>query len=115
MSVSLSKRARVDRRFRLSPVSPSRLALEPAVEAALRTFAALALAGSLCLPRISLAQNLQTDCVHATVVGLRWDAPRGASRFATYEVRRDGVLLTSTRDTAFVDATVVPSTAYAYS
>ena len=63
----------------------------------------------------ALAQGLRTDCVNATVVGLRWDVPHGAPRSATYEVRRDGVVLETTRATELVDTSVAPSTAYSYS
>jgi hypothetical protein len=118
MSVTFSsagERARADRRFRLIALSPSRLARRPVPESALRALAVLALASSLGVPRSSLAQTLRTDCVSATVVGLRWDVPRRAPTSVTYEIRRDGVLLESTRDTAFVDTEVGPSSAYEYS
>jgi hypothetical protein len=81
----------------------------------LRVFGAMALASGASSPHVSFAQNLRTDCVNSTVVGLRWEVPRGASRSAPYEVRRDGLLLETTRDTAFVDTGVAPSTAYSYS
>jgi len=76
---------------------------------------AIALSAGASLPHGALAQDLRTDCVNAMVVGLRWDVPHGAPRSATYEVRRDGVVLETTRDTAFVDTSVAPSTAYDYS
>ena len=77
--------------------------------------ALIAISAGASLPARAIAQNLRTDCVNATVVGLRWDVLRGASRSASYEVRRDGVLVETTRDTAFVDTAVNPSTAYTYS
>ncbi len=84
-------------------------------ESSRRASAAIALAICVCSSRASLAQSLRTECASATVVGLRWDAPRGAARFAAYEVRRDGAVLDTTRDTAFVDTAVAPSTTYGYS
>jgi hypothetical protein len=74
-----------------------------------------ALACGACVQLSSFAQTLRTDCVNATVVGLRWDTRRGASRSPTYEVRRDGLVLATTQDTAFVDTSVAPSSAYRYS
>ncbi len=96
-------------------LSPSGRARGPQLESALRALAAIALASWFCQPHVSLAQSLRTDCVSSTVVGLRWDVPRGAPRSVAYEVRRDGVLLATTRDTVFVDTAVGPSTAYGYS
>jgi hypothetical protein len=87
----------------------------PITSSALRALGATALGVLASLPHFSLAQNLRTDCVNATVVGLRWEVPRGVSRSATYEVRRDGSVLATTHDTAFVDTGVAPSTAYSYS
>jgi hypothetical protein len=75
----------------------------------------IAISAGASLPGGALAQGLRTDCVNATVVGLRWDVPRGAPRSATYEVRRDGVVLETTRATELVDTRVAPSTAYSYS
>ena len=75
----------------------------------------IAISVGAALPGDALAQSLRTDCVNATVVGLRWDVPSGAPRSATYEVRRDGVVLATTRATELVDTGVAPSTAYTYS
>jgi hypothetical protein len=75
----------------------------------------MALAGAASSSHSSFAQNLRTDCVNSTVVGLRWDAAHATSRSATYEVRRDGSVLETTHDTAFVDTGVAPATAYSYS
>lgn len=62
--------------------------------------------------------NLHTDCANALVVGLRWVAPAGSESRRhpiRYTVTRDGLLLTSTSETNFVDTTVMASTAYHYS
>ena len=104
-----------ERRPRLSSSSPPPLRRRPVRGSALRALAALALAMALLQPSTLAAQSLRTDCASSTVVGLRWDADRHVPRSASYEVRRDDVLLATTRDTAFVDTSVAPSTAYSYS
>ena len=115
-SSSLRKRRFNDEDARLSGRSPpSRRSHGSALDSALRLLGSMALGGVASLPHWSCAQNLRTDCVNATVVALRWEVPRGASRSAAYEVRRDGSVLGTTRDTAFVDTGVAPSTTYTYS
>jgi hypothetical protein len=74
----------------------------------------IAISAGALTPGAAPAQSLRTDCVNATVVGLRWDVAPGAPRSAMYELRRDGVVLATTRATELVDTSVAPSTAYSY-